>query len=164
MYVSLLQDQQRQQDAFLASLKRQDDERAARAAAARQEAVRRAQAARTSAVVHADSAAAPSGSNHYDTAHEPPPGRFVGDVNGSPCGGHLPPCWTLWNESKGDPTATNFKGCSGRGCFGAWQYDPRTWNNYRGFARADQAPLSVQNEKAEADWDDGAGCGNWGAC
>lgn len=100
----------------------------------------------------------------FDSAHKPPAGRYAGFVNGSPCGDTLPPCRTLWNESKGSPTAVNRTGCGGRGCFGAWQYDPLTWNRYRGYERADLAPLEVQNEKARLDWNMGAGCHHWASC
>lgn len=100
------------------------------------------------------------------TARQPTTGaaRGPGQVNGYPCGGDLPPCWVLRRESGGNPRAVNPSGCHGRGCYGLWQFDPRTWANYGGYSRADQAPAGVQNEKARLLWAGGHGCSHWGAC
>lgn len=85
------------------------------------------------------------------------------------CGGDLPPCWVRERESGGDYRAVNRRGCGGRGCFGAWQFDPRTWNNFMGFADPRDAPPSVQDAKAREVWNNGRGCSqwsgpNWSAC
>ncbi len=100
-----------------------------------------------------------------------PPGRRSAsssdggsDVNGYPCGGDLPPCWVLRRESKGDPTAVNPTGCSGRSCGGLWQFDPRTWAGFGGYGYAQDAPADVQNAKAREVWAGGAGCSHWAAC
>lgn len=94
----------------------------------------------------------------------PLPTNVAGQVNGYPCGGDLPPCWVLWRESKGNPTAVNPRGCSGRSCGGLWQFDPRTWAGFGGYARAELAPPDVQNAKARALWAGGRGCSHWAAC
>lgn len=80
------------------------------------------------------------------------------------CGGDLPPCWVMRRESGGDPRAVNPTGCGGRGCYGKWQFDPRTWANFSGYSRADLAPESVQDTKARQLWNHGAGCAHWSAC
>lgn len=82
----------------------------------------------------------------------------------APCGGDLPPCTVKANESGGDYTAVNPTGCGGRSCGGAWQFDPKTWNGYGGYAYAQDAPPEVQDAKARELWADGAGCSHWGAC
>lgn len=91
-------------------------------------------------------------------------GNPAGSYNGYPCGGDLPYCSVLERESHGDPTAKNWGGCNSRGCFGLWQFDPRTWANYAGYSRADLAPAGVQNEKARLLWAGGRGCLHWSAC
>lgn len=91
-------------------------------------------------------------------------GNPAGSIKGYPCGGDLPPCSVLKAESDGNPRAVNPTGCNGRGCYGLWQFDPRTWANFEGYARADQAPADVQNEKARRLWANGAGCSHWGVC
>jgi hypothetical protein len=81
------------------------------------------------------------------------------------CGGSLPPCSVMQRESGGDPTAVSPASyCGGRGCYGKWQYDPLTWAGYGGYANANLAPESVQDEKARSDWAGGAGCFHWNAC
>lgn len=88
------------------------------------------------------------------------------------CGGHLPPCWVLARESGGRYDAVNPTGCGGRGCYGAWQFDPRTWDAAAGRAgrpdligiRPDRASPDDQDLIAAALWDHGHGCSHWAAC
>lgn len=90
------------------------------------------------------------------------------------CGGTLPPCWVLRRESKGNIRAVNPRGCGGRGCYGKWQFDPKTWLGcwgrscvgltYKGYARADEAPEDVQDDRAREIWNGGRGCDQWDAC
>jgi hypothetical protein len=84
------------------------------------------------------------------------------------CGGSLPPCWVMRAESTseaypngGDPTIWNR---SGSGASGKWQFMPATWAGYGGYSAAAYAPVTVQDEKAEALWAGGRGCGHWNAC
>ena len=85
-------------------------------------------------------------------------------VSLQPCGGDLPPCRIAELESHGDYSAINLTGCSGRTCGGKWQFDPRTWNNYGGYAFAQDAPPEIQDAKARETWAGGAGCSHWNAC
>ena len=80
------------------------------------------------------------------------------------CGGSLPPCSVLRAESGGNIRAVNATGCSGRGCFGKWQFDPRTSRGLGYPLTMDQYPESVQDEAARTLWAGGAGCSHWGAC
>lgn len=59
------------------------------------------------------------------------------------------------------PTAYNLGGSGANGC---WQFMDGTWNNYKGYAHAADAPISVQNERAAQVWAGGRGCGHWAAC
>lgn len=61
-------------------------------------------------------------------------------------------------EAGGDYTRN-----SGNGYFGAYQYNIGSWGNYGGFARADLAPPSVQDAKAQAD-QAARGWSPWPAC
>lgn len=67
--------------------------------------------------------------------------------------------------------AVNATGCSGRGCYGAYQFDPVTWNavaqqmgrpdlvgNVAGASPADQDAVAAHL------WNGGAGCAHWSAC
>lgn len=76
----------------------------------------------------------------------------------SRCGGDLPPCWVMRRESgpSGDPNAYNPTGCSGRGCYGKWQCDPRTCD---GTGTEEQ-----QDAEARRVWNNGKGCSHWNAC
>lgn len=77
------------------------------------------------------------------------------------CGGDLPPCYVLARESGGNIHVYNY---SGSGASGKWQFMRSTWNNYRGYPNAADAPESVQDEKARLVWDGGRGCSHWNAC
>lgn len=88
------------------------------------------------------------------------------------CGGTFPPCWVLDRESGGRPDAVNASGCGGRGCFGRWQFDPRTWDATAARAgrpdligvRPDHASAADQDLLAAVLWDGGHGCSHWAAC
>ena len=81
-----------------------------------------------------------------------------------PCGGEYPPCFVVDDESDGDYNAVNPDGCGGRTCGGKWQFDPWTWDNYGGYAFAQDAPPELQDAKAKEIWAGGAGCSHWNAC
>lgn len=87
-----------------------------------------------------------------------------------PCDGAYPPCWRKRIESGGWYNAVNRTGCSGRGCYGAWQFDPRTWagiDQRLGGQLQDHpygAPPWQQDLAAKTLWDGGRGCGHWNAC
>lgn len=72
------------------------------------------------------------------------------------CGGDLPPCWVMMRESGGNPRAYNPTGCSGRGCYGKWQFDPRTGDGTGSEAE--------QDAEARRVWNHGKGCSHWNAC
>lgn len=80
------------------------------------------------------------------------------------CGGSLPPCWVMNAESGGSLTAVNARGCGGRGCYGKWQFDPRTSQGLGYPLTMDQYPESVQDEAARTLWNGGRGCSHWNAC
>lgn len=92
------------------------------------------------------------------------------DVPSGRCGGTLPPCWVLQRESRGRYDAVNPTGCGGRGCYGGWQFDPRTWDaTVRRMGRPDlvgQYLASPDDQDAAAAylWAGGAGCSHWAAC
>jgi len=64
-------------------------------------------------------------------------------------------------ESGGNPTVYNHQGS---GASGKYQFMPRTWNGYEGYANAADAPEAVQDAKAAELWAGGAGCSHWSAC
>lgn len=72
------------------------------------------------------------------------------------CGGDLPPCWVMKRESGGNINAYNPTGCSGRGCYGKWQCDPRTCDG--------TGTEEEQDAEARRVWDNGRGCSHWAAC
>lgn len=86
--------------------------------------------------------------------------RSPGTVNGYPCGGKLPPCFVLYRESRGNPTAQNRRSSAS----GLWQIIDRTWDGYGGYRKARHAPWRIQNERARIVWNNGKGCRHWRAC
>ncbi len=104
------------------------------------------------------------------TVHQPwtieqpaPQGRSTSTGSGA-CGGSLPPCSVMGAESGGDPGAVNATGCGGRGCYGKWQFDPRTSQGLGYAGVMTDYPESVQDEAAATLWDGGRGCSAWDAC
>lgn len=86
--------------------------------------------------------------------------RAPDTVNGYPCGGSLPPCFVLWRESRGNPTAQNRRSTAS----GLWQFLDGRWGRYAGYRKARHAPVAVQNDRARALWAGGRGCSHWRAC
>lgn len=92
---------------------------------------------------------------------------YNGSMPSGACGGDLPPCSVMNRESGGDPTAVSPLGYCSTGdtrCRGKWQWDETTWANFGGYAHANDAPESVQDEKARLVWAGGQGCSHWAAC
>lgn len=111
--------------------------------------------------VVAESAPEPEPESEPVTTTSPPRQPSSRTARLEPCGGDLPPCAVVAKESGGDYTAVNPRGCNGRGCFGKYQFDPRTWNGYGGYENPAEAPAEVQDEKARQVWAGGAGCSQW---
>jgi Transglycosylase-like domain len=61
-------------------------------------------------------------------------------------------------ESKGNPNAVN----PSSGAGGKYQFLPSTWPGYGGYARAEDASESVQDERFNEVWAGGAGSSHWG--
>ena len=84
----------------------------------------------------------------------------------------MPPCSVKNRESGGNYGAVNQNGCGGGGCYGAWQFDQRTWDaaarrsgrdDLVG-ARANEVDPGSQDQLAAELWAGGSGCGHWAAC
>lgn len=90
--------------------------------------------------------------------HSVPPSRV--SSGGGRCGGVLPPCYVMWRESRGRLDVKNPDSTAS----GKWQFLDSTWARFGGYARAADAPESVQDARAAALWDGGAGCAHWQAC
>lgn len=74
------------------------------------------------------------------------------------CGGDLPPCSVMMCESSGG----NLRAQNPRSsASGKWQILDSTWAGYGGYARASDAPESVQDERARQVYAGGAGRGQW---
>lgn len=90
--------------------------------------------------------------------------QVVWPVSLQPCGGDLPPCSVKQAESHGDYSAFNPTGCSGFGCYGAWQLSG-AWAGRLGLPLdLSQATPEQQDNAARLLWAGGAGCANWAAC
>jgi Transglycosylase-like domain len=61
-------------------------------------------------------------------------------------------------ESKGNPNVVN----PSSGAGGKYQFLPSTGSGYGGYARAEDAPESVQDERFNEMWAGGAGSSHWG--
>jgi membrane-bound lytic murein transglycosylase B len=72
--------------------------------------------------------------------------------------GSCDPGSIVQRESKGDPNAVN----SSSGAGGKYQFLPSTWAGYGGYARAQDAPESVQDKRFNEVWAGGAGSSHWG--
>ena len=97
-------------------------------------------------------------------ASPPIPGTVPGPPTGR-CGGSLPPCYVMMRESGGDIRAENPTSTAS----GKWQFLDSSWKNTTvgrnsGYARASEAPESVQDAAAAELWNGGAGCSHWLAC
>jgi Transglycosylase-like domain len=73
-------------------------------------------------------------------------------------GGGCSPDSIVQRESKGDPNAVN----TSSGAGGKYQFLPSTWSGYGGYARAQDAPESVQDERFNEVWAGGSGSSHWG--
>lgn len=140
----------REREEAEAEAKAEDDRRIAREAAVRAEAVRKAAAAIST----------PTTVRAAPVARTP----AVESSGSGACGGSLPPCSVMRSESGGNPRAVNRTGCGGRGCFGKWQFDPRTSAGLGYDLTMDQYPESVQDDAARSLWNSGRGCSHWDAC
>ena len=47
---------------------------------------------------------------------------------------------------------------------GKWQITRGTWAGFAGFLNAADAPVAVQDQRAEQLWAGGDGCSHWSAC
>lgn len=92
------------------------------------------------------------------------------------CGGDLPPCFVMNRESGGNLRIWNGRcyapvgwtgahsPCGGSSASGKWQFLRSTWNRFKGYLNAADAPADAQNEKARLLWAGGRGCSHWNAC
>jgi len=107
------------------------------------------------------------------TAHFAPPPTTVApqaSPQASPSGNCALPGYICQRESGFNPQAVNPTGCSGRGCYGKYQFDPRTWDSVvRQMGRNDlvgnyMPDEGTQDAVASHLWAGGAGCSHWAAC
>jgi hypothetical protein len=73
------------------------------------------------------------------------------------------PDYICQRESGGDYGAVNPTGCSGRGCYGRYQFDPRTWDGAGCEGTAQTATPEQQDACATRVWDGGNGASHWAA-
>lgn len=81
-----------------------------------------------------------------------------GGGGGGTCAGSIPG-HVIYRESKCDPRAVN----PNSGAAGKYQVLASTWDGYGGYATADQAPESVQDQWAAEAYAQ-SGCRPWGGC
>lgn len=100
----------------------------------------------------------------------PPTQPAPSEPTSSLCGGDLPPCYVMQRESGGNPNAVNPTGCGGNGCYGLYQFDPRTWNAVASsMGRQDLVGNYLPSAAEQAAvarhlWAGGSGCSHWAAC
>lgn len=98
----------------------------------------------------------------YANTHKIKHSSYGGEAlygNGA-CGGNLPTCRIMQCENGGKITGRN---PTNHRVSGKWQIDDGTWDGYGGYSSAEDAPESVQDERAAQIWDGGNGRGQW-AC
>lgn len=90
--------------------------------------------------------------------------ELTGEAGSGRCGGDLPPCWVMAQESGGDIHAVNWGGCGGNNCYGKWQFSG-AWACHFGLS-CDIASWTEaeQDYAARTLWDNGRGCSHWSAC
>lgn len=100
----------------------------------------------------------------------PEPAQTASAPPASPSGRCAIPDYICQRESGFDPYAVNSTGCSGRGCYGKYQFDPITWDNVarqmgRGDLVGNYLPSEADQDAVAAYlWAGGAGCSHWAAC
>jgi hypothetical protein len=106
----------------------------------------------------AQRAAAESRATHHDVRDSAPasPGQGGG---GSGC---VLPDYICERESGHDYGAVNPTGCGGRGCFGMYQFDPRTYASAGCEGTAQTATPAQQDACASKVYAGGAGASHWG--
>lgn len=75
-------------------------------------------------------------------------------------GGDLPPLHVVMCESGGSYTAENPRSTAS----GRYQIVDSSWNGYRGYSHAADAPPDVQDAKAREMWNGGRGASHWSQC
>lgn len=124
------------------------------------QAVKLAQAIENAEARHSHPAA-PAPAPTRPAPRQAPAAPSTGPVGrGGICGGDLPPCYVVQRESGFNPQAQNPTSSAS----GLYQFIDQTWGGYGGYARASQAPASVQAARARQVWAGGAGCAAWSAC
>lgn len=84
----------------------------------------------------------------------------VHEAGSGACGGDLPPCWVMRQESGGNPQAVN----PSSGAAGKWQFLPSTSRSL-GYSRPmNEYDEATQDQAARTLWAGGRGCSAWDAC